>query len=80
MSNQRLYDVQDLWDIAWEKCKGETDLSNARIGGRATKANPNKEDVNFWQNAGPRWVDGYHKQLSVHVWTHRVLPILYQEG
>ena len=54
-----MIDVQQLWLEAWDNCKGDTDLSNARIGGRATKANPNKEDVAFWQNAGPRWVDGY---------------------
>ena len=45
--------VQQLWDNAWGECKGDTDLTNARVGGRATKANPNKEDVNF--NACIRW-------------------------
>ena len=50
---------QLLWNTAWELSKGDTDLTNARVGGRATKANPNKEDVNFWQSAGPRWVEGY---------------------
>lgn len=50
---------QLLWDKAWDLCKGDTDLTNARVGGRATKANPNKEDVTFWQTAGPRWVEGY---------------------
>jgi hypothetical protein len=52
-------DVQNLWDNSWNVCKGDTDLTNARVGGRATKANPNKEDVTFWQSAGPRWVEGY---------------------
>ena len=51
--------TQQLCDTAWELSKGDTDLTNARVGGRATKANPNKEDVNFWQTQGPRWVDGY---------------------
>ena len=51
--------TQQLWDNAWKLSKGDTDLTNARVGGRATKANPNKEDVNFWQTQGPRWVDGY---------------------
>lgn len=50
---------QLLWDKAWAECKGDVDLTTARIGGRATKANPNKEDVTFWQSAGPRWVEGY---------------------
>lgn len=51
--------TQQLWDQAWLDCKGDTDLTNARVGGRATKVNPNKEDVNFWQSQGPRWVDSY---------------------
>jgi len=51
--------VQQLWDEAWIECKGDTDLTNARVGGRATKANPNKEDVNFWQSTGPTWVQNY---------------------
>ena len=59
MTNQKLYDVQDLWNIAWDESKGDVDLTKARIGGRATKANPNKEDVTFWQSQGPKWVEGY---------------------
>lgn len=51
--------TQQLWDKAWLDCKGDTDLTNARVGGRATKANPNKEDVTFWQSQGPRWVEAY---------------------
>ena len=51
--------VQELWSQAWTECKGDLDLTNARVGGRATKANPNKEDVNFWQGQGPKWVEGY---------------------
>jgi len=51
--------TQQLWDTAWTECKGDLDLTNARVGGRATKANPNKEDATFWQQAGPRWVEGY---------------------
>lgn len=51
--------TQQLWDQAWLESKGDTDLTNARVGGRATKANPNKEDVTFWQTAGPKWVESY---------------------
>jgi putative RecB family exonuclease len=50
---------QLLWDTAWNLSKGDIDLTNARVGGRATKANPNKEDETFWQTAGPRWVESY---------------------
>ena len=48
-----------LWIDAWNSSKGDVDLSTARVGGRATKANPNKEDVTFWQTKGPEWVDAY---------------------
>jgi len=51
--------ANQLWSTAWDLSKGDTDLTNARVGGRATKANPNKEDVHFWQNQGPKWVEAY---------------------
>jgi hypothetical protein len=51
--------VNSLWVKAWEECKGDIDLTNARVGGRATKAFPNKEDVPFWQATGPKWVENY---------------------
>ena len=49
----------ELWAKAWKHELGDTDLTNARVGGRATKANPHKEDVNFWQETGPKWVQAY---------------------
>jgi putative RecB family exonuclease len=44
---------------AWDIELGDKDLTNARVSGTATKANPNKEDVNFWLETGPKWVQGY---------------------
>lgn len=52
-------DVVNLWTESWNVSKGDTDLTNARIGGRATKVNPNKEDINYWQAQGPMWVEQY---------------------
>lgn len=52
-------DVDNLWTESWNVCKGDIDLTNARIGGKATKLNPNKEDINFWQTAGRMWVSEY---------------------
>jgi len=49
----------ELWAKAWAQELGDKDLTNARVGGRATKANPQKEDVNFWQATGPQWVHAY---------------------
>jgi hypothetical protein len=48
-----------LFEEAWAIEAEGKDLTNARVGGRATKANPNKEDVSFWKETGPRWVQGY---------------------
>jgi putative RecB family exonuclease len=50
---------QVLWDKAWAESKGDIDLTNARVSGRATKMNPNKEDEGFWQRTGPMWVENY---------------------
>jgi hypothetical protein len=49
----------ELWAKAWAQELGDKDLTNARVGGRATKANPQKEDVNFWQATGLQWVQAY---------------------
>ena len=51
--------ASQLWVTAWDDSKGDVDLTTARVGGRATKLNPNKEDATFWQTAGPKWVDAY---------------------
>lgn len=51
--------AETLWATAWDESKGDIDLTTARVGGRATKANPNKEDATFWQSAGPKWVNAY---------------------
>lgn len=47
------------WEEAWKVHAAETDLQNARVAGRATKANPNKEDSTWWNEQGPKWVDDY---------------------
>ena len=52
-------DAGTYFKEAWDIELGDKDLTNARVSGTATKANPNKEDVNFWLETGPRWVQGY---------------------
>jgi hypothetical protein len=47
------------WDLAWLKETKDLDLSKARIGGRSTKANPDKEDAVWWETEGSKWVDHY---------------------
>lgn len=49
----------ELWEHAWKECLGDKDLTGARVAGRASKANPNKEDVAQWQKQGPTWVHEY---------------------
>lgn len=51
--------ANDFWAEAWsEEAKG-IDLTDARVGGRATKEYPNKEDAIFWNAVGPKWVESY---------------------
>jgi len=51
--------ASELWTQAWAEEAKDIDLTNARVGGRATKANPNKEDAVFWNETGPKWVESY---------------------
>ena len=51
--------AEELWTKAWNETAKDKDLTNARVGGRSTKAFPNREDVDFWQQRGPEWVDSY---------------------
>ena len=52
-------DSKQLWEQAWVESKGSLDLTKARVAGTATKARPNKEDVSWWNDSGPRWVQSY---------------------
>ena len=52
-------EAHQLWSGAWAKETKDLDLTTARVAGRATKANPNKEDSEWWNEQGPRWVEQY---------------------
>jgi len=52
-------DTLALWDKAWVKESEGVDLTFARVGGRTSKAFPNRENVDFWQQTGPEWVQSY---------------------
>ena len=54
-----LIDATKLFNKHWADLTKDADLSQARVGGRATKQNPNKEDADFWARTGPEWVKGY---------------------
>jgi hypothetical protein len=48
-----------LWNKAWSEETDGLDFATARVGGRATKANPNKEDATWWNAQGKKWLDEY---------------------
>jgi hypothetical protein len=48
-----------LWEQAWRKETEGLDFTNARVAGRATKLNPNKEDATWWYEQGSIWTDNY---------------------
>jgi hypothetical protein len=49
------------WDLAWLKETKDLDLKKARVAGRATKENPDREDAVWWDKQGSVWVDNYIK-------------------
>jgi len=51
--------MNELWDKAWLKETEGLDFSIARVAGRSTIANPNKEDAVWWNTQGSKWVDNY---------------------
>ena len=61
------------WDIAWLKETKDLDLSKARVAGRSTKANPDREDAVWWDTQGSKWVDNYiawrKNNPSWKIWT-----------
>jgi hypothetical protein len=51
--------INELWSEAWARETKDLDFSKARVAGKSTKANPNREDANWWNNQGSIWVDQY---------------------
>jgi hypothetical protein len=58
-ADEILIEATKLFNAEWASLTKDVDLSRARVGGRATKENPNKEDADFWARKGPEWVKGY---------------------
>ena len=65
--------VNTYWHDAWIKEIDGLDFAKARTAGRATKANPNKEDGTWWYEQGSKWVDNYitwrKNNPSWKIWT-----------
>ena len=51
--------TNELWAKAWAKETEGLDFSTARVAGKSTKENPNKEDAVWWNTNGSKWVDNY---------------------
>lgn len=62
-----------LWEQAWKKETEGLDFTTARVAGRATKLNPNKEDATWWYEQGSVWTDNYilwrKNNPSWKIWT-----------
>jgi len=70
---------QELWLQYWEAnvtrqraVQGQEDVSQWRAGGRATIANPNKEDGTWWQANGIKmldnWVNFRNAENNLELW------------
>lgn len=57
-------------DLRWT----DVPLDQWRVGGRATKANPNKEDLAFWRDEGLRQVQAYIDWMERSGWSFAVMP------
>jgi hypothetical protein len=51
--------TNELWAKAWADETKDLDFTRARVAGRSTKANPNKEDAAWWNEQGSIWVEQY---------------------
>ena len=51
--------VNSYWHDAWLKEIDGLDFAKARVAGRSTKANPNREDGVWWYEQGSKWTDDY---------------------
>jgi len=65
--------TNQLWANAWATETKGLDFTTARVAGRSTKANPNREDADWWNTTGSQWVDNYilwrKSNPSWKIWT-----------
>lgn len=79
-SDQLLIEATKYFNKEWADLTAGVDLTKARVGGRATKDNPNKEDADFWARKGPEWVKGYiewrQNNPSWKIWMNGEVPAI----
>lgn len=66
----RTFEGQIEHDSIWT----EVPVEDWRVGGRATKTNPNREDWDFWRGEGLRQVTEYIDWMRRSGWTFATMP------
>ena len=51
--------VNTYWHDAWLKEIDGLDFAKARVAGKSTKANPGRENGEWWYENGSKWTDDY---------------------
>ena len=73
-------DTQKIWDeaflaqIAEVEAKSSSNPNDWRKGGRATKANPDKEDKAWWDENGKKMLDDFIASYKANNWKVWVTP------
>lgn len=75
-----MIDTQKIWDeaflaqIAEVEAKSNTNPNDWRKGGRASKANPDKEDKAWWDENGKKMLDDFITSYKANGWKVWVTP------
>jgi putative RecB family exonuclease len=75
-----MIDTQKIWDeaflaqIAEVEAKSSSNPNDWRKGGRATKANPDKEDKAWWDENGKKMLDDFIMSYKANNWKVWVTP------
>ena len=75
-----MIDTQKIWDeaflaqIAEVEAKSSSNPNDWRKGGRATKANPDKEDKAWWDENGKKMLDDFIASYKANNWKVWVTP------
>ena len=74
IDTQRIWDEAFLAQIAEVEAKSNTNPSDWRKGGRATKVNPDKEDKAWWDENGKKMLDDFIASYTANKWKVWVTP------
>lgn len=74
VDTQKIWDEAFLQQIAEVEAKSSTNPNDWRKGGRATKANPDKEDKAWWDENGKKMLDDFIASYKANKWKVWVTP------